>query len=95
MKRTLVWEKSFTRAFKHRTKKNSDLKEKIFTVIDHLVANPFHSSLDTHKLHGELQGLWACSVEYDCRIVFAFAEQGKHKEECIVLIDIGTHDEVY
>ena len=95
MKRTLVWEKSFTRAFKRRTKKNSDLKEKIFTAIDHLVVHPFHPSLATHKLHGELRGLWACSVEYDCRIIFTFAEQGKHKEEYIVLIDIGTHDEVY
>jgi len=32
-------------------------------------------------------------VEYDCRIVFAFDPDTG--EEMIVLIDLGTHDEVY
>ncbi len=48
------------------------------------------SSLKTHKLSGRLQELWSFSVEYDLRIVFYFAEENK-----VVLVDIGTHDEVY
>jgi mRNA-degrading endonuclease YafQ of YafQ-DinJ toxin-antitoxin module len=51
--------------------------------------------LKSHKLRGKLSGLWACYVEYDCRIVFAFDEMPGHDCELIVLIDIGKHDEVY
>ncbi|EHJ14273.1 hypothetical protein CWATWH0003_1047 [Crocosphaera watsonii WH 0003] len=49
----------------------------------------------THKLKGKLSGAWACTVEYDCRIVFCFEQNQETLEEEINLIDIGTHDEVY
>jgi len=42
------------------------------------------------KLSGELDELWSFSVEYDCRIVFKFLEENR-----VILIDVGTHDEVY
>ena len=64
-------------------------------VLSLLESDPFTPSLKTHKLQGELKGLWACSVEYDCRIVFRFEALEGESEEAIVLIDIGTHDEVY
>jgi mRNA-degrading endonuclease YafQ of YafQ-DinJ toxin-antitoxin module len=35
------------------------------------------------------------TVEYDCRIVFDFIENGETGVEEILLIDIGSHDEVY
>jgi mRNA-degrading endonuclease YafQ of YafQ-DinJ toxin-antitoxin module len=34
-------------------------------------------------------------VDYDCRIVFNFVQNIESGEEEILLIDIGTHDEVY
>jgi hypothetical protein len=34
-------------------------------------------------------------VEYDCRIVFDFVDNPETGEEEILLIDIGSHDEVY
>jgi len=49
--------------------------------------------VDTHRLRGELAGFWACSVAYDCRIVFDFV--GSQENPVLLLIDIGTHDEVY
>jgi len=52
--------------------------------------DPFQSRLRTHKLTGKLDGLWAFSVSYDCRVIFKFLS----KKE-ILLIDIGGHDEVY
>jgi len=52
--------------------------------------NPFHRKLRTHKLSGKLEGLWAFSVTYDCRVIFKFLNG-----EGILLIDIGGHDEVY
>jgi mRNA-degrading endonuclease YafQ of YafQ-DinJ toxin-antitoxin module len=60
-----------------------------------LAEDPFTPALDTHKLKGVLEGLWACSAAYDCRIVFEFVQSPDRQEEVILLVDIGTHDQVY
>jgi len=57
--------------------------------------DPFTPSLKSHKLAGYLQGLWSFSVAYDCRIIFTFAEDEDSEDSLIVLINIGSHDEVY
>ena len=93
--RRLVWGTSFRRAFKKAVRKNPRLSEAILDVIGRLARDPFEPSLKTHKLQGQLQGLWACWVEYDCRIVLSFQQDDDAGAEVIVLIDIGTHDEVY
>ncbi|MBD2298103.1 type II toxin-antitoxin system mRNA interferase toxin, RelE/StbE family [Nostoc sp. FACHB-190] len=93
--RVLVWDSSFKRAFKRVIRKNPRLEEKIFEVLELLVADPFTHSLKSHKLKGDLEGLWACWVEYDCRIIYTFQPNPDNDEDMIVLIDIGTHDEVY
>lgn len=93
--KTLVWDKSFKRAFKRTIRKNPQLEEKIFRSLELLANEPFAKSLKAHKLQGQLEGLWAYSVEYDCRIIYNFEQDSKTNEELIVLIDIGTHDEVY
>ena len=51
--------------------------------------------MKSHKLRGKLDGLWTCSVEYDCRIIYTFEQGSDNENEIILLIDIGTHDEVY
>jgi len=58
-------------------------------------ADVFAPRLGAHKLSGELSGLWACSCGYDCRIVFALETDPATGEEIVLLLDIGTHDEVY
>ena len=93
--KTLVWDSSFRRAFKRVTRKNPQLEVKIFDVLELLVADPFAPPLKAHKLKGQLEGLWACWVEYDCRIVYTFQEDPDSDEELILLIDLGTHDQVY
>jgi addiction module RelE/StbE family toxin len=93
--RRLSWDSSFRRAFKQQTRRDRILRERIFEVLDQLARDPFLSTLKTHKLSGQLQGLWACWVEYDCRIIFAFETEPQTGEELIVLIDLGTHDDVY
>lgn len=92
---TLSWSKGFRRGFKRATKRNSDLVEKIFATLERLSKQPFDPGLKTHKLHGKLSGLWACEVEYDCRIVFTFENEPETGKTFIVLADIGKHDEVY
>lgn len=91
----LSWSSAFHRAFKKATRKDPLLKEKIFSVLEKLSREPFDPALKTHKLHGKLIGLWACQVEYDCRIVFTFEKEADNERELIVLVDIGKHDEIY
>lgn len=93
--KTLVLASSFKRAFKRLVRRQPELQEKIEQQLALLAANPFDALLQTHKLKGKLSGAWACSVEYDCRIVFNLIENQESSEEEILLIDIGTHDEVY
>ncbi|MEY3826162.1 MAG: hypothetical protein RLZZ148_976 [Cyanobacteriota bacterium] len=91
----LVWDNSFKKAFKRLNKKNPQLRDKIFRVLEILAENPFLSSLKSHKLTGQLEGLWSCSVDYNYRIIFAWQQDEISAESLIILIDIGTHDEVY
>ncbi len=91
----LVFSPSFKRAFKTIIKRQPDLKPKIETKLRLLADDPYNPTLRTHKLKGKLSGAWACSVEYNCRIIFSFELNPETQEEEINLIDIGTHDEVY
>jgi mRNA interferase YafQ len=60
-----------------------------------LANDAFTPSIKSHKLTGNLSGLWSCYVAYDCTIIFSFSEDGKLLEMMILLIDIGSHDDVY
>jgi mRNA interferase YafQ len=91
----VLWSSSFTRSFKKITKKNPQLKEKITEILTLLANDPFIPSLKSHKLTGNLDGLWSCSVTYDCRIIFEFSEDKKVLEVFILLINVGTHDDIY
>lgn len=93
--RTLVWSKTFIRAFKSTIRKNPALREDIENTLRVLVQNPYTPQLETHKLKGRLAGSWSCNAGYDLRIIFDFVKNDKHKEDDIFLMEIGTHDEVY
>jgi mRNA-degrading endonuclease YafQ of YafQ-DinJ toxin-antitoxin module len=58
-----------------------------------LAEDAFHPKLRTHKLKGRLQGSWAASAGYDLRIIFDFVQ--KEEAEAILLLTVGTHEEVY
>ncbi|MCR4311367.1 MAG: type II toxin-antitoxin system mRNA interferase toxin, RelE/StbE family [Candidatus Taylorbacteria bacterium] len=49
--------------------------------------NPSDSRLKMHKLHGELDGFSAFSINYKYRIIFEFLE-----EDVIEFYSIGDHD---
>jgi mRNA interferase YafQ len=93
--RTVIWEEGFRRSLKRLLKKQPSLKAKIIPVLECLAENPFDPSLKTHKLKGDLKGLWACTVEYDCRLIFRFQEIKDEPDEAIMMIDVGNHDDVY
>ena len=92
---TLAWSGGFRRGFKKAVRHDNVLQEKIFAALEILTEDPFDPQLKTHKLHGKLAGLWACQIEYDCRIVFAFEKEPDSQSDLIALLDIGKHDEVY
>ena len=75
----------FFKAYKHAVKKNPTLQR--------LSEDQFHQSLETHKLKGALAGVWACNAAYDSRILFEFV--ANEPEDDLLLINIGTHDDVY
>jgi mRNA interferase YafQ len=91
----VVWSSSFTRSFKKITKRNPQLRDRITEILMLLAEDPFTPSLKSHKLTGNLEGLWSCSVAYDCRIIFEFSEEEDVLEVFILLVNIGNHDEVY
>ena len=93
--RKLVLTPKFKRAFRKFTRRNNKLQKLIEETLTQMEADVFASHLSTHKLSGKLYGLWACSCGYDCRIVFVLEREQSSKDEVIILLDIGTHDEVY
>jgi addiction module RelE/StbE family toxin len=93
--RRLIWGKAFTRAVRKTLKKNPQLRTDIHETLRQLAKDPFETKLSTHKLKGKLSGSWACSIDYDLRIIFDFVESSTGQEDDILLIGIGSHDEVY
>jgi len=87
IKQTDTFEKKSIKFFK----KHRDLVPKFKKVIDKLADDPFDNSLKTHKLKGNLSDFYACSLTYQYRIVLTI----EIRDEEIVLVNIGTHDEVY
>ncbi|MFH1609925.1 MAG: type II toxin-antitoxin system mRNA interferase toxin, RelE/StbE family [Candidatus Bipolaricaulota bacterium] len=93
--RTLVWSTSFVRALRRAIRRQPTLREGIERVLARLTEDPFHPSLHTHKLKGELIGAWACTVDHQNRVLFEFVRNPDSDEEEILLLTMGTHDEVY
>lgn len=83
------------RAFKRAVRRQPGLQARIERTLQQLAEDPFHPTLHSHKLKGELAGAWACTVDYDNRILFEFAQNPESDEEEILLLTMGTHDEVY
>jgi len=92
---TLVWGASFKRAFKQLAHRHPQLRTKAQQRLQQLAEDPFQATLRTHKLKGKLAGSWACSVDYDTRIVFDFVTNPESGDEEILLLTVGSHDEVY
>ena len=91
----IVWSSGFKRSFKKIVRKNPQLKDRITEVLILLADDPFTPSLKSHRLGGKLAGLWSCSVAYDCRVFFSLSEDEEILEIFILLVNIGSHDEVY
>ena len=88
----LIWDEPFKKIYKKWSHKPPELKDQFAMKIILFTEDPFHPSLKTHTLSGILKGLWSFRITYEHRLVFDFVDESRTK---VVLIDIGSHEEVY
>ena len=72
-------------------KKHPDLISQYEKTLKILEINPYHPSLRLHKLRGRLSELYSVSINISYRITIIFLI----KDDKIIPIDLGSHDEVY
>ena len=87
----LVWDAGFKRSYKKRIASDGQLKKRFWDALEQFTSDPFATPLKTHRLTGKLSGCWAFSVDDACRVLFMFIKGNKKA----LLLDIGSHDEVY
>ena len=91
----LVLTPRFERAFRRPIGKNPALQSPIETALRRMAVDVNDPRLKTHHLSGQLKGLHTCSVSYDCRIVFSRQKHPKTGAEVLLLVNLGSHEEVY
>ncbi|MHB0889095.1 type II toxin-antitoxin system RelE/ParE family toxin [Acidithiobacillus sp.] len=88
---TLTTTAFFDRRVRKFLAKHPDLRPRFAEALAQLATDPFQPSLRLHPLGGKLQGLQAVSLTYSYRLTLTL----QITEHEILLIDIGSHDEVY
>jgi len=91
--RELIRSTAFIRAARRYLKKYAQAAEDLEATLLLLSEDAFDPRLKTHRLKGDLDGVWACSAGYDLRILFELVQ--REGAEAILLLTMGTHDEVY
>jgi len=72
-------------------KQHPSLENQYIKTLKLLSLNPNHPSLRLHKLKGNLSAFHSVSINRVYRITMQFIV----KEDTIIPVDIGKHDEVY
>jgi len=81
----------FLRQARKFFKKHPDLRPRFAKTLAELQSDPFQPHLALHPLSGKLAGCHAVSLTYSYRVTLTLMVSEKE----IVLLDIGSHDEVY
>ncbi len=82
-----VYEKKAVRFFK----KHKDLYPQYKKTLEILSRDPYHPSLRLHKLQGKLSSFYSVSINMKYRVVLDFII----RDDVIILLDIGSHSDVY
>lgn len=72
-------------------KKHKDIYPQYKKTIELLQHNPQHPSLRTHKLQGKMSRFSSVSINMKYRVVIDFIIV----DDTIILVDIGSHSDVY
>lgn len=87
----LVYTESYLKRARRFAKRHPELKSQYAKTLMLLEQNPFHPSLRLHALSGRLSGLHSVSINLTYRLTLELLISN----ECITLINVGSHDEVY
>lgn len=87
----LVWTSTFVRTARKFLRRHPQLAGIFADVLGQIEADPRAPRLRLHPLKGRHQGKHAVSLTYEHRLVLILRLDRKE----VVLLDVGTHDEVY
>ncbi len=87
----IIQTESYLKKLKKFIKKHPDVLDRYIKTIELLELNPYHPSLRLHKLQGTIKEYYSVSITMKYRIVIDFIIEN----EKIILLDIGSHQEVY
>ena len=87
----LVWTAAFTRSAESFVQRHPEFQERLAAILRELESDPFQPRLRYHPLSGRLKGFQAVSVTYEYRIILRI----EVTDQEIILLDIGSHEEVY
>lgn len=87
----IIYTNSYNKKAKKFIKKHPDLLSQYEKTLKLLELNPYHPSLRLHELKGKLKGIYSVSINISYRIILEFIISDKH----LILIDIGSHEQVY
>ena len=85
----IEYSKPFQKSLRNLVRGKPHLRRKIAEKIELFQEDPFHPFLRSHKLVGNMDGLFSFSITRSIRVVYLW------KGGDALFIDIGTHDEVY
>ncbi len=81
----------FVRTARRLLKRNPSLVALVGSTLQRLESDPHQPGLRLHPLRGKLEGLWSARVTPRIRVILTIDPEKKE----IILLDIGSHDEVY
>ena len=87
----LIFTQSYEKRAKKFIKKHPDLISQYEKTLKLLEINPSHPSLRLHKLEGQLSDLYSVSINISYRISLEFTII----EDELILVNVGSHSEVY
>jgi mRNA-degrading endonuclease YafQ of YafQ-DinJ toxin-antitoxin module len=88
---TLVFTEQYNRRALRFIKRHPELKSQYLKALQLLELNPSHPSLRLHALKGKLKPLQSVSINMSYRITLELLVTEKE----IILVNIGSHEEVY
>jgi len=87
----LLFPESYGRSEKRFLRRHPDLASRYCRTLALLEQDPGHPALRLHPLKGRLSGLHAVSINLKYRITLVL----ELREREILLVHVGSHDEVY
>ncbi len=87
----LIFTESYAKIERRFLKRHPELRERYYKTLALLEQDPLHPSLRLHGLEGQLAGLHAVAINLQYRITLEL----ELREQEIILINVGSHGEVY